>query len=439
MTNETPDNKPMDAVEKLNALSKKKRTRIFTVAALVFILAATFVAYLPTLSNDFIYLDDDSHLLNNPDLRVLDFPHLKRIFTTTINTTYIPLTLLSFAFEYHFAEYDPFIYHLNNLLLHLGVTALVFVFAMQIGLPLCGAFAGALLFGLHPIHVESVCWITERKDVLYAFFYMGALCFYWMYLSSSAKKGFFYAAAIVCGILSMLAKPMALSLPLVMLICDWFKGRRWGVEMLVDKAPHFLYIVPLTWLTLSANTGMVTPNLQGGVIMWIWTFVFYIYKFLLPVSLVPRYEPPDPVTLANPQFACALGLFVLIMVALVRWRRHRWLMFASLFYFFSIFMLLRANTVVDDDVVADRFMYLPCLGICFLIGYGIDRLMDVTREKVGWRMASVACLVAVTVWLGAKTFVQTKVWRASIPFWTFVAENYPANAMSYGNRGEAYR
>ncbi|MEA3225011.1 MAG: hypothetical protein U9Q07_03610, partial [Planctomycetota bacterium] len=408
--NKDPQEKKMDAVERLEAATKVKRKKALVVFGLVLILALTFLAYLPTLSNDFIYLDDDSHLLNNPDLRVLDWAHIKRIFTTTINTTYIPLSLLSFAFEYHFFQYDPFIYHLNNLLLHLGVTALVYVFALQVGLPLFAASAATALFGLHPIHVESVCWITERKDVLYAFFYMGALCLYWQYLSASMKKTVYYAAAVMCGILSMLAKPMALTLPLVMLLCDWLKGRKWGVEMIVDKIPHTLYVVPLTWLTLSANTGMVKPSLElSGIITWVWTFVFYIYKFLLPVSLIPRYMPPEPVTLANPVYATSVALFVVLIVAFIRWRKHRWLVFAAAYYFFSIFILLRANTVVDTDVVADRFMYLPCLGICFLFGYGVDKWMAAAKAKGGpWRGVIIVGLIVLAGWLSVKTFHQTK-------------------------------
>ena len=139
---------------------------------LLIILMTVFVICAPSLRNHFVYLDDDTHILENSSIRALDADHIRQIFTTSVDKVYAPLTFLSFAVEYHFFKYNPFIYHLDNLLLHLGVTALVFYFALQVGLPLRAAFAAGLLFGIHPMHVESVAWVTERKDVLYAFFYM---------------------------------------------------------------------------------------------------------------------------------------------------------------------------------------------------------------------------------------------------------------------------
>ncbi len=151
----------------------KKR---FIWICLALILAVVAVVYLPSLDNSFVNWDDDVHLLNNLSVRSLSFDNLKAIFTEKVNGTYIPLTTLSFAIEYHFFGYDPFVYHLTNLVLHLLVICLVYFFALRLGLSLIGAGISALIFGLHPMHVESVAWVTERKDVLYAFFTC-VLCF----------------------------------------------------------------------------------------------------------------------------------------------------------------------------------------------------------------------------------------------------------------------
>jgi len=383
--------------------------------ALLVVLLATFLCYIPTLSNDFVYLDDDSHLLDNAFIRGLDAEHIKLMFTQTVQNVYVPLTFLSFALEYHFFQYDPLIYHLDNLLLHMGVTALVFFFALQLGLSVAGAFFAAILFGVHPMHVESVSWVTERKDVLFALFYMMALCAYWRYLVTD--KMTFYAVSIVCGLLSILSKPMALSLPLILFVCDWFKGRSFSKSMFWDKVPYFLYIVPIAWITYALNARVPGQNPADAVLICVWTAVFYIRKFIFPFILVPMYDLPHPVSLLNPEFLLSVLLLIFVLAVLFRFRRNRWLMFASLYYVLSMFFLFRYDDVVDKSIVADRFLYLPCLGICFLAGYGWGRLCAVLsgrRSSLRYAAGVLASILICT--LGVKTFMQTRIWNNSISF-----------------------
>lgn len=400
---------------------------------LLIILFTVIVVYSPTLKNHFVYLDDDTHILENSSIRALDPAHIRQIFTTSVDKVYAPLTFLSFAVEYHFAKYNPFIYHLDNILLHLGVTALVFYFALQVGLSLRAGFAAALLFGIHPMHVESVAWVTERKDVLYAFFYMLSLSFYWKYLSRREIKP--YILTIVFGILSILSKPMALSLPLIFFVCDWLKKRSFDKWMILDKVPHFLYIVTIAWITYSLNARVPGENISSGIIIWIWTAVFYIHKFFFPLTLVPMYALPQPISWTNPHYLGSVGLFGILTIVLFIFRRQRWVVFAGLYYFFSMFFLFRYDNAVDKNIVADRFMYLPCLGICFLIGYSFDQLL----KKEHLRKIVYVIAILITILLGAKTFAQTQLWKDSIPFWNHELNHYPDNATGYGNRGEAYK
>lgn len=405
---------------------------------LFLILSLTVLAYQPTLKNNFIYLDDDSHLLDNSTIRVLDVNHARQIFTTTVSKVYAPLTFLSFAVEYHFFRYAPFIYHLDNLLLHLAVTALVFYFALLMGLSSRAAFLAALLFGIHPMHVESVSWVTERKDVLYGFFYMLALCFYLKYLDQ--RKMMFYLWAILCGILSVLAKPMALSLPLVLLVLDWFKARALNREAFVDKVPHFLYVVPIAWITYSLNARIPGQDAVQALLIWIWSGVFYIHKFLFPLTLVPMYSLPQPVSLSHPAYVQAVCLLVLIACCLFRFGKNRWIIFAALFYFCSMFFLFRYDNAVDKSIVADRFMYLPCLGICLVFGHMAEVLLGkmLIHRRI-LRFLAVVCMSVVIGLLSVKTLTQTMIWKDSVAFWTYVIQKYPENALAYGNRGMAYK
>jgi hypothetical protein len=190
----------------------------------VFLAVATFLVFSPVLKAGFLNWDDTTHLTGNDTIRSLNWNNVKKIFSTTVNDTYIPLSLLSYALEFRFFAYNPLVYHLDNLLLHIALVILVFYFAMQMGLNLRAAFIAALLFAVHPMRVESVAWITERKDMLYGIFYVLALMAYWQYLKN--KKLSYYIWALVCCLFSIAAKPMAFSLPFALFLFDWFVKRQ---------------------------------------------------------------------------------------------------------------------------------------------------------------------------------------------------------------------
>ncbi|MBI3617939.1 MAG: hypothetical protein HY210_06975 [Candidatus Omnitrophica bacterium] len=150
------------------------------------------IVFSPMLAGQFTALDDPGHLLENPQVISLAPENITAIFRTTVNDTYIPLTVLSFAVEHHFFGFRPFVYHWDNLLLHMFVVGLLFGLGRRMGLSAPAAGAGSLLFAVHPMHVESVAWVTERKDVLYAFFYMLALYQYCRYLQEGTGARFYF-------------------------------------------------------------------------------------------------------------------------------------------------------------------------------------------------------------------------------------------------------
>ncbi len=172
--------------------------------------------------------------------------------------------------------------------MHFAVVALVFIFAFWLSLSLTVAAGAAFLFGLHPMHVESVAWVTERKDVLYAFFYMLALVFYWDY--ATEKRKIFYWTSLACGFLSILAKPMALSLPLVLFTLDWFLGRKLERKLFFEKIPFVFVIFPIAWLTYSLNVRVMTLKFPEALLTWVWTFTFYIKKFFFLFDFLPLYQ-----------------------------------------------------------------------------------------------------------------------------------------------------
>lgn len=427
----------------------RSASRFPTFLIIIIVLVVTFVSYLPILKGEFLLWDDDVHVLENITIRGLDLEHILEMFTATVNKIYIPLTSLSFALEHHFFGYDPFVYHLDNVLLHLLVVVTVFFLGEKLGLSQAAAGMAALIFGIHPIHVESVAWITERKDVLYAAFYMAALLAYLRYVEE--KKGFWLLATTILGALSMLAKPMALSLPLVLILLDWFKGRPLKGQAFIEKLPLCVIIGAIAWISYASHARIPGESVVQSALIWPWTFTFYLRQFFFPFFSVPLYRLAKPVTLANPEYFLSLLVFVLVVWALARLsvnqsrlyvgtvqdsaqgasRRNKWFVFAVLFYFLSIFFLLRFDETKDVNTVADRFMYLPGLGLCLAAGVGLERLWN-CRERRSAFPATIIIIIMMVI-LSVKTYHQCIVWKDSISLWRHDLKYFPDEPLALNN------
>ena len=419
----------------VSLLIKRKPMRPIKLLAIITIVVVTFLAFRPALNNGFTSWDDTAYVNANPSIKGLSFKHIQTIFTTTVLYVYTPLTSLFFAIEYFFAHDQPFLYHLDNVLLHLAVTVLIFVFAQRLGLNVLAAFLAALLFGIHPVHVESVAWVSERKDVLYSLFYMLAILQYWQYVEQR-KRADYWGSIIFC-FLSMLAKPMALSLPLILLLIDWMKGRTIDKKIFFEKLPHVLIIIPIALITYIEHLRIPTAPLTEAILTWIWTATFYIDKFFLPVDLIPVYSLPQPISLTNIAYLNSFVWLTLIVLLSIRLRKNRWFIFAIMFYVLSMFFLFRVDQVMDKNVVADRFMYLPSLGFCLWFGMAVEQLLSKLRERKLFVEGGLV-LAVIFLLLGWRTHQQTQIWKDSLTLWNYVIEHNPSAHVAYINRSNEY-
>jgi len=401
------------------------------------ILLAVFLAFRPCLNNELLYWDDDVYLSNNAAVQKLDRAHLKQVFTQTINQTYVPLTIFSFGIEHQFTGDKPFLYHLDNVLLHLGVTALVFILALNLGLAPAAAACATLFFAIHPLRAESVAWVSERKDVLYALFYLLSLIQYVRYVRSAKARP--YILALICGLLSILAKPMALSLPLVLLVFDWLLERKFSGRTLWDKIPFLLYTVPIAWLTYRLNSHQPIQDLGQAILVWVWSFSFYFWKTIWPVNLVPLYNLPLPIILSNYPFALSTAFLETVGAAIGFLFKNRWFVFGWVYFLLSIFFLLRFDNSMDSNLVADRFMYLPCLGLCLFLGKaaleGYQRLKARNVLLAGVGRGS---LIALFLVLGYLTNQQCQVWINDLPLWEKTITVSPNDPLAYNNLAYYY-
>jgi len=396
-----------------------------------------FISFYPALQNGFLVWDDQMHITENAYVCSLGLNNIKEIFSNVVFKVYMPLTILSFAVEYAFVKLNPFLYHLDNVILHGVVTLLFFIFLKKVGFSMRAAALAALLFGIHPMHVESVAWASERKDVLYSVFYISSIYHYWQYVKLKKKKNYYFT--VVLGLLSMLAKPMALSLPLVFLLLDWISERKIDRKMFFDKVPHFLYIVPLAWITYSHNMRYPEGAFFEGLLIWIWSFTFYIQKFVFPAVLIPIYPLPQPVSLFNFHFLFSLLLFVLIAVFVFLNRKKRWVVAPIIYYFLTLFFLLRFDAQ-EHSIVADRYMYMPSIGFCMLFGFFVNEGMEklslnnFRRVKKGGNL--LIGLFFILLFTG--TYRQCQVWKDDLTFWTYIIEKNPKGAIAFNDRGLTY-
>lgn len=400
------------------------------------ILVLTFLIYAPALRHEFINLDDGKHITENPQIRSLSPESLKRIFTSTVQRTYIPLTIFSFALEYHLVGNNPFLYHLNNILLHLIVVFLIFRLGMALGLKSIGACFAAFVFALHPMHVESVVWATERKDVLYSVFYLASVLGYLQFLKSRHWED--YSISLGMGLLSILAKPMALSLPLILLACDWFYNGSFKKEDWFNKIPYGLLVFPFAWITYSINTGIVGQNSGPGSLLRFWAGAFYLKKFFWPILFVPHYIPALPMSIFRFEYWSSIVVIGASLLAFWKYA-NRWFRLAFLWYFFSIFFLLNLDYSRVMQMVADRYMYLPSAGFCFLGGYALQKVWKSKFFSTALGKTVVAtCLLILAVFLSVKTFYQVGIWKNSFVFWNYTIEHTPTSFLAFNNRGRIY-
>ena len=295
-----------------------KNFKIIILIGLILIIA--FASFSPCLRNSFVNWDDNGYVSDNTTLKPFSLSSVKIIFTSFNLGHYHPLTMLSYALEYQFFKLNPFGYHLDNLILHLLNCLLVFWLIFILSENIFISFLTAVLFGIHPLQVESVAWISERKNLLYAFFFLSAMLAYVFYIKSNRELKYYFLG-LVLFIFSLLAKSMAVTLPLVLLLVDYFLNRKVGKAMFLDKIPFFILSLVFGIIAIFGvySSGALRHENSYGLasilIVAAHGVVFYLSKIFLPLKLsclYPYYGVGDIHFLYSIILALALALMVII-------------------------------------------------------------------------------------------------------------------------------
>jgi protein O-mannosyl-transferase len=393
----------------------------------------TFIAFIPVLQADFVSLDDNEYVTQNP---YLNAAHLKELIITPLQGNYHPLTMLSLYFNHLISGNDAWSYHLLNLLLHIVNCVLVFRLALLLGRKnLVIAFTAAILFAIHPMRVESVAWISERKDVLYGVFFLAGLISYVKYIDTQSRKQ--YALAIVFLLLSLLSKPAAVIFPVTLFCVDLLRKRQFNFKLLIEKMPFFLLAMGMGILTIigqkeAGATGIANFSMLTKILFAFYGIMMYIVKLIAPVNLAVFYRyPAGNESLSAAYYIAPIFFVVLAVIVFLSFRKSRVPVFGISFYLVNLLLVLQLIPV-GSAVISERYTYLPYIGLFYIIGWMID---GYAKNNVNKSLVIIAPLSLLFV---AMTWKQSTVWQSSAKLWDNAIKNQPSYK-AYANRARLLR
>ncbi|MFH1038318.1 MAG: tetratricopeptide repeat protein [PVC group bacterium] len=405
------------------------------------------IAFFPALPGSFLNWDDEENVVFHQKIRTAGTDGFLWIFTDFTVGDFKPLAWIGYSFDYAFWRLNPFGYHLENLLIHAASAALAFALLYRLGrrlrpgaeaAPVFPAFIAAVFFSLHPLRAESVAWISERKDVLCCFFYLASVVAYFRY-RERGRPGW-YAASLLFALLALLGKPMAVTLPVILILADLLidvPGRPpGGLRRAAGKIPFFLLALAAGLIALygqARNQALIPLETIGPgerIVLAARTLVFYLGKLFLPVRLAAAYPSAVPGS-AWSAFP-AIGLLASVTAAAVFLQRRsgRGALFFWLWFLVSI-LPVSGLFPAGMAAAADRFTYLPSFGIAGLLWCVLS-----APGGRAWNRRAAAPALAGAAFLLLLSHGQTVVWRESESLWRNAVETCPDTPMARAHLGQ---
>lgn len=445
----------------------------FVTAILVLSVLVLFT-FRNAFDNTFVDWDDFTYVVNNDLVRNTDETGLKEIFTTPVSSNYHPVTMLSLRLNNNTCRkcpegISPAPFIKWNVILHILNTALVFLLIfMLFGRRILPAFMVALLFGVHPMHVESVAWISERKDLLYSFFFLSGLITYIKFKSRENGNYLWLAATFALFILSVLSKAPAVVFPVVLLLVDfWIYGsdpekevkesiiHTFSIKNLLRLLPFFLVSLLIGIMAYRLQNGENIPGLIAteaslpDVVNEIgpftvfqrlqiasYGFVTYILKFFFPVNLSALYPYPLLKEFYTGIFAFKIWLSLAVVISLVflvifSLKKTKLFAFATGFYLVTVALVLQFISV-GLAITADRYTYLPYTGIAIIVVSLLLKQPDKYRKPL---LIIYGMFIVTMIFLSGK---QVDVWSNTESLWSSAIDKFPESEIPRRSRGKLY-
>lgn len=409
---------------------------------LITILILVAFAFSPGLKNQFTNWDDNRYVVENPVIKKLNAENLHRIFVGDHKFhmgNYHPFTLISLALDYQVAQLNPMVYILHNLVLHLFNTGLVYLLVWLLVKNRTVGLLTMAMFGIATLHVESVTWISERKDVLYTFYFLASAIAY-IYYVEKQKTGF-YVLAFLFFAISLLAKGQAVSLAVTLVIIDFVLKRKIrSIKILLEKVPFFVLALIMGIVAIQAQSAgeaiqeIGHYNFIDRIFIAAYGFTLYVVKLIVPFGLSAIYPYPDIINKTIPGYFAAF----LIPTALVLWllfvafkKKQYTLAFAVAFYIINIALLLQLIPV-GSAIMADRYSYIPSIGVYLAIAWGV---VWCHQNKPAFFKPALALLAVMFVFQAGATYKRAQVWFDPLTLWLDTTQKSPKAVVAWNNLG----
>lgn len=422
-------------------MTDKKKLRIATPWLIaVGIALATFLCFIPSLYNGWTNWDDPTYVLQN-QLVTSDAIQWSAIFKQDqVLGIYHPITLISYAIDYQIWELDAWGYHFTNVLIHVLNSLLVFLVFRKLETSLIVATTVALLFGIHPMHIESVTWISERKDVLYVLFILLAWLSYLKFRSTvKTNRWLWYGLILILFTLSILSKPIAFVFPVVLVLSDYLQDKKFNWQSISNKIPIGILAIIAVFIAQwgqsdSDSIGFNADHPVSTFFYGSYNLVFYFVKALVPANLSIFHPFPSNDSMNWMLYGSIVPFIGFIWGFIWSYRNSYRIFFGVAFFVLTIAPLLQIIPF-GKSLSSERYTYLPYLGLFYLIGIGLEYLH---QKKPNAKPAIVGGSLIFISFLVFQSVQQQKKWKDSETLWTSVIDRYPEAYYPYVARGRHY-
>jgi protein O-mannosyl-transferase len=443
------------------------------------IIILTVIIYWGSLKNGFTNWDDNSLVTGNKDIQVLSFSGIIKIFSSLYQHAYDPLRILSYSLIYYFFGFNPAAFHSANIFFHLLNIILVYVFIYKLTSPqstdhspqtteqlktnneqriTISAFV-ACLFAIHPMHTESICWISALCDPQYSFYYLASLIFYLKYIQKSTdhspqsidrgmrsevrsqKKN--YLIALLLFVCSCLSKSMAVTLPVILILLDYYKGS-WKMEAgnwkyWLQKAPFFIIALVFGIIAIKSekftDLTIIHYSLINKFFILTYSISFYVINLIAPLKLSEVHPSPEIIQGLLPvkyYLSSLLIIFLIVLVLKIKNKRKE-IIFGALFFFFTISVVLIVGGNVRYVQVAERYTYLPYLGLLFIIAIFVSpqSIVHSPQTKGKWQNIKSLIIIIFILFFSIISYNRNKVWSNSYSLINDFVKKYPKSEIAY--------
>jgi len=418
------------------------------IAIVVAVCVIVMAAHWPALSAKALSFDDEQYVTKNMLVQNPGWASAERFLTevfspSTVGGYYQPLTMISLMLDYAIGGREDNLvpFHRTSLALHAANTALVVIILYLLFRNIWIAAAVGLLFGVHPMTVESIAWIGDRKTLLAAFFSFWSLLFYILFSRSSEKK--YYAACLIAYLMALLSKPTSTLLPFVMVLMDYWPLNRLSWKSVLEKLPLFVLLgvfAVITFVSQMSAAGGWLPGqeghgLQNPPLIICHNIIFYPFKMLWPANLSSHYTYPQPFVISNPKvLADAVGAVLLIILLVVSLRWTRAALTGSLIFFIAILPTMQILKF-SDVIASDKFAYLPSLGLLMML---TSFLLWIYNNKLRRALLISIVILLLTCAETSATRRYLVYWRDTISLFNHMLALAPDSASLHSNLAAKY-